>query len=295
MIIIIEGPDGGGKTTLAHYLADKYYLHYHHEGPPPKDIDVVEHYCAVLDSFRGKGAVMDRLALGERIYGPLLRGKDRLGDMGWTVFQRVVSAVGALQVMCLPTFDNCLRAWQSGRVELVTKVKTFQLTYQEYQQRTHGHFIYDYENPGALKDLEFIANKMHVIPPLASGVVGSRTAKFLFVGHRGSNPQAKHDLAFCATVGSSEYLNRAIDLAGYREDEIALMNAYTQDSHRRPIPRVNTVIALGSEASSACRFANVECVPLRHPQYYLRFFYYHIDTFVNELKRIRTLHDHQGR
>jgi MoxR-like ATPase len=67
MIVILEGPDGAGKTTLAEQLAKKYGLVYKHEGPPPPKVNVLEYYGQLLDEARGKNVVFDRLALGERV------------------------------------------------------------------------------------------------------------------------------------------------------------------------------------------------------------------------------------
>ena len=37
-VVVLEGPDGGGKTALANELVRHGYT-YHHEGPPPKNVD----------------------------------------------------------------------------------------------------------------------------------------------------------------------------------------------------------------------------------------------------------------
>jgi hypothetical protein len=60
-ITILEGPDGGGKTTLAHHLRDSYGFRYHHEGPPEKS-DLLVHYATELYNacVDGNNHVFDR-------------------------------------------------------------------------------------------------------------------------------------------------------------------------------------------------------------------------------------------
>lgn len=133
MIIIIEGPDGAGKTTLAHKLATCLNLKYHHEGPPPVDIPPLDHYLGVLEKYRHCSVVIDRFALGERVYGPALRGGDRLGQDGFDAVSRRCLELNAHQIICLPPVDACLQAWMfSGKPELFDKHAQFFEAYARF-------------------------------------------------------------------------------------------------------------------------------------------------------------------
>lgn len=295
MIIILEGVDGSGKTTLARQIQAKFQnVEYHHEGVPPKDVHILEHLGAVLDRYRGKNVVIDRFALGERVYGPVVRGFDQLGDEGWKLIKRLISATGAMEVLCLPSYEVCHRSWSSGREEMFKKEEQFKLFYSRYVALKANQYIYDYTDPLQLEHLLGVCNTLQQIDKmigLPAGMVGSPVADYLFVGERGANPKALHDLPFFATVNSSRFLNDAIRDADYREDQIAFINAYKRDNTPNVIPRnFKTVIALGGEASAVCTAQDVPHKLLYHPQFWKRFHSSRRDEYVRLLRGFRADH-----
>jgi GTPase SAR1 family protein len=87
MLIVIEGMDGTGKTTLAKKLQEKfpqfeYQKPVPSEGPEGQTADYMINWMA--DRFKeirsGANYIMDRINLvSEEIYGPICRGGSRLG------------------------------------------------------------------------------------------------------------------------------------------------------------------------------------------------------------------------
>jgi hypothetical protein len=162
-IVVLEGPDGSGKTTLARALeADLGYV-VRHEGPPPADLeDVFEYYAGklTLAAFEAMstGVVLDRFALGERVYGPLLRGRDRLGDSGWAAMHSCLDACGAFRVLCLPPYHRALETWQSRQLEgreFITSEETFFRTWMEWRtwDLDRGQVTYDWTDESAYSRL----------------------------------------------------------------------------------------------------------------------------------------------
>lgn len=273
MVIIIEGPDGAGKTVLAKQLCSKYNLDYHHEGPPPRHVDALEYYGSILNT--AERTVFDRLALGERIYGPMLRGKDGLGgDNGWRIFNRLVKARCAYQIMCIPPFFSALANWNSGRIELFKDKALFETSYKGFLALSHtADHVYNYLEPNGLKILHTMleAHDRDTVS-LPDRYIGNPAGRYLFVGHQGSNPGALHALPFFSTKNSSGYLWQALDLAGYEDDEYAVVNAYSHN-WQNPVRllRFEKVIALGNAASHLCDEQEVPHVKIPHPQFWKRF------------------------
>jgi hypothetical protein len=80
-MIILEGPDNAGKSTLARQLSKLLEIPQRHsERPDPAwtPLECLEHSSRQL---RPQRAILDRIyAISEPIYGPVCRGKNALGD-----------------------------------------------------------------------------------------------------------------------------------------------------------------------------------------------------------------------
>lgn len=98
MIIVLEGPDASGKTTLGKALAeevDGVYIH----ASAPKRHPLVE-YTATLEGLRPEHIVLDRWHIGEMIYGPKYRGSSGLSRTQFDAVEEYLAGNGALLVHC---------------------------------------------------------------------------------------------------------------------------------------------------------------------------------------------------
>lgn len=299
MITILEGPDGAGKTHLATQLCQRYDAVYHHEGPPPNGIAALTHYGSLLQRARetGENHVFDRLALGERVYGPIFRGKDTLGETGLRLFRRVVRAAGAIEIVCLPPFETVLKHWREKKEDMNKDPGTLRQVYDSFNElsRDGRTLTYDWtrDNEEFLIDL---VGKCGV-DRLPEHFIGDPGAKFLIVGDRGSEPRGSTaNLAFFGETNSSGWLDRMLRLAGFEEHELIFTNAWTwctgTEMFTKPTligpPRPNmTVIALGTAAQAMCKELVIEHHVVPHPQYWRRFFAKDEDGYANRLKACR--------
>jgi thymidylate kinase len=149
MIVIIEGPDGAGKTTFAKGIVGAAY---HHEGQPPAGA------YSLLGYYYGKVAaahaetqgpiVFDRLALGELVYGPILRGGARLTYSDYAAFIKETRKLGAVHVLCLPPKDCARTNWKRRAAvggELFEQEDLFNRTYDAFAKFAPlADVVYDY-------------------------------------------------------------------------------------------------------------------------------------------------------
>jgi len=75
-LIVLEGCDGAGKTTLAAAFASRYGYAIVHATRTPEGEDLVAKYRVIL--ARPGRLVLDRSFVSELVYGPLERGHSRL-------------------------------------------------------------------------------------------------------------------------------------------------------------------------------------------------------------------------
>lgn len=292
MIIILEGPDGAGKTTLANELAETFQLPVYHEGPPPAGEDPFKYYGAKLLAVRHTGAVLDRFALGERVYAPIFRSGDPFADVGWRAYKRIETAANVMTVLCMPNYETAHGNWLSRK-----KSEMFQDRYENIYNGfaalgAECDALYDYTKPEHHRGLFSMLGEWSTRPMLSPQMSGSPYAKYLLVGDRGSaSVGATCNVPFHGMTASSGYLNQALFKSSFQEDEIALVNAWQHDDGRLKrtiLPRMfERVIALGNEAADACAKQGIDYKMVPHPQFYNRFHHDEIDKYVELLESCR--------
>lgn len=140
-LIVLEGCDGSGKTTLANYFVKKYGAVHIHQSYRYAD-KMFTYHTAVLDRAvrlsASKLVVLDRLWASEDIYGCVYRGGTRWPQEGRMV-DRVLLKHGALQIFCLcdpATYADRLKKLANERAELyVSKAEAIA---KEYWSLYHG-------------------------------------------------------------------------------------------------------------------------------------------------------------
>ncbi len=130
MRIVIEGPDGAGKTTLAKCLAVQYGLSHVHSLATPTSVDPFVHYIRrFLDH---PNTVFDRLALSEYVYGPLLRHANRFPVNNYETFENLLHECRVQTIVCLPSWKTCLANWQPD--EVISDVEVLRDAYNRWAE-----------------------------------------------------------------------------------------------------------------------------------------------------------------
>lgn len=96
MILLIEGPDGTGKTTLSQVFQDKYGFDYIHLGP---QADIEETYKNLIETLKNtyKDVVIDRAILSNDVYSEVYGGQ-KLSEKKYTEMIHYIDRV----IVCLP-------------------------------------------------------------------------------------------------------------------------------------------------------------------------------------------------
>lgn len=171
-MIIVEGPDNSGKSTLVKYLADKYKLEVLQplsKGPPSNIEELYSNTKSLILQaiHKGRGCIVDRMPLiGESIYGPICREKDL-----WVPYfdykvrlQKSINTLEPFYIYCRPT-DGMILDMTTHQVkeydteEHLNKIKQNKRlildAYDNYFVNfgNHNFFRYDYNNPQHLGQL----------------------------------------------------------------------------------------------------------------------------------------------
>jgi hypothetical protein len=150
-VIILEGADGSGKSMLASWLRDTHGYAIVKTGPPaPTGNLTVAYLDALHAAIRGQPTVLDRLHIGESIYGPILRGVDRMGAEGLAAIERVVARHNVRLIICSPPWETLVAGWRS-KEDLVKNEATLRTVRERYLEEADrlGLTPYDWTAPNA--------------------------------------------------------------------------------------------------------------------------------------------------
>ncbi len=118
-LIILEGPDGSGKTTLikrtAVHCAELPRMTHHGSYIGVEDVSSI--YLRDVKHARDdthRLHLMDRSWIAEPIYGSAMRGGAcRVSYQQRLWLEETALEAGAVVVLCLPPFEACRAAWAS--------------------------------------------------------------------------------------------------------------------------------------------------------------------------------------
>lgn len=101
-VIVLEGPDGTGKTTLGHALADYmggHYMHLTYRFPKAMNLYHIAALEMVLEKAEEQPVILDRWWLSELVYAYVYRGQT-----AWPAVHRMLQRVALqhnfLYIMC---------------------------------------------------------------------------------------------------------------------------------------------------------------------------------------------------
>lgn len=306
MLIILEGTDLAGKTTLAQHLTELASDLGHvvvnlHAGP--LEGDALETYELSLHrDLRGHAGrdpldpnilvIIDRWHLGEMIYGPLLRGGAKLGAHQFTHVERFLDALGAVRVVVDADWDEIQRRYaERGDALLtltqITEVKAWYISKARQCRWRTVHSPFTHENVVELLMWATVENDRAQRTRSFPGYVGTSWPLLLLVGDEPNGHVAgtQPNPAFLPVYRNSGHiLLEALHASGISSWGLANSADGTDlDALWRALGRPR-VIALGRRADKCLKALSIPSVYVPHPAWVRRFDPHGIARYADKLR-----------
>lgn len=286
MFLIVEGPDGAGKSTLvdnlaiAHYASTGRRAHILKAAPPdPPTRDPFEEYEQQLEEYRTAEqlVICDRWHWGELIYGPLLRGGSRLDKAGWRHVEMFLQALGAVTIYTSTPLEVMERRLGARGDDLI-EIEHLAHLDDRYKWVIHRSALPVIATAGGTRAPQLL--------DAARSLGRTRRSKFIdtYIG----NPSPRLLLFGERRGGPTPHADAAAFVPRRQSSGWALLNHLPEDTWRETgicnalecQPKSvwaglgePPTIALGNVAHSALVSAGVPHTTVPHPQYVRRFHY----------------------
>lgn len=326
LLIIVEGGDGTGKSTLARQVADAlraahplHVVQELHAGPPAPGAHPLDLYARPLYGYRpGRGhhIICDRWHVGEWVYPQLLHRSTRADGPSWRWLNAFLASRGALLVHCDREPSRAAGAVLERGDDLVTpgqaaaSVRAFRNLLATSTVRRFGYDVDSDRAPFAVAEVVALARRLEAeVEPLRRFVtyVGPPDPRYLLLGdvrHEIGRLKAPARVPLLVNPAATRHMGPAFGplpatsghymlthLPGEVENAgVGLANACDVDdvaALHAALGRPATV-ALGVNAWKAAVRANLAVGGVPHPQYWRRFFNSHGAEYGDMIRRAAT-------
>lgn len=294
MLIVLEGVDGAGKSTLTERLCDTLgpgALRLH-SGPLESD-PLREYEWRLKDYVPGSGqhVVCDRWHVGELIYGPLYRGQSRLTEPMRRHVEMYLDRLGAHKLVVSGSITTILSRLTSRGEDYLQPNHLGMVWdfYNEYAYANGWGIVTSDELPshviGLARKKELEAARLN---PFRS-YVGPTHPRHLLLGvRRGQTRHNRPAYESCFvpyTDTSGHYLLEALNATSVQD--VGMANAAEEDvaSLWSTLGRPN-VVALGADAERLARA--VPHSTAYHPSYVKRFQNKNLKAYSQQIKELLT-------
>jgi thymidylate kinase len=295
MIIILEGPDGGGKTTLAEALRallstskmTHVIKHGPYKGVQSEDLSKIYFRSMTQALTYDDNVIMDRSWLSEPIYGHVYRGGANRVDMPRRrMLERVALSRGAVVVHCQPSFEKCADTFiERSDIEYLDTIEQLKLVYNEYEQLKQHTALpiihYDYTED-ALSDLvQQLHDKSYTNNHSGGGCF--RQGNILMLCDKGPRTNVRASAAVVPFInfqdndGPSRMLAETLEREGVTEDQIYWINTQSYLGTPTDPGFINElkpakIFALGNNAYTWALNNDVRAHKLPPPLYHMQNF-----------------------
>ena len=297
MLILLEGVDCGGKSTLANTLArllveaGEQEPTMLHRGVP--QMHPLDEYERCLDWYRpgnGDNVICDRWHIGADVYGPLMRGDQGLDPVVRWHVEAYLKSRGAILVLVEPPSVEEMLARMHRRGEDYINDEQAIHCFEAFRPVVQGSKIFKFkytsdDDPTLLIDLAGVAeDASHKFINFPS-YIGPVWPRVLLLGDKRNTVGGPEDseAAFIPWPGTSgRYLLEALGDV----DDVGIANANETTNLSGLYRRCGCpeVVALGLNAAKACMVAGIPHKVVKHPQYMRRFKHSDIETYGKDIR-----------
>lgn len=138
MVILVEGPDGSGKTTLCNELVKKgyEYIHLSKDGAYKDTNTFYYAFRSLLESKKGQNIVIDRSYISNYVYSTVFEDSDIISPVNLYGMQNLVHIV----VMCIPDRKKYLERFEKLKSERQELYQTMDKVYDTFMKVPYKYF-----------------------------------------------------------------------------------------------------------------------------------------------------------
>lgn len=287
-MIIIEGQNGTGKTTLCKELEKRFNLQYLKIIKNAQaDISKLNYKFYIENSIKlPQNTLFDRFHFGEIVY-PILKndGRKQLESYQQHAIERILNNRGALVIWCQASREFIKKSFKirgEDFIEFSQSDYEFELFNKAYNNSIMTKLIYSPEFSTIEKEEFFkcakilYQNLQKDAAILAKYKSSGKVVKnlIMFIGDKfNENVALPNQHAFSDYKGSSDYLHQALELSGYAS-QFYLTNSNKPENlfleeYYNLSPSI--LISLGKPPSDFLNKIGIPHKSIVHPQYYKRF------------------------
>lgn len=303
MILIVEGENKTGKSTICEYVFNNYENFNYKKFSQPKNDPYIEYMKALKLACEEKSDwVFDRFFVGEPVYGKIYRGKSGLSEAQCRNIQLKLASLNTLVIYCFDSVENITMRFKACGEEFAcekniaetlrlfdVQLSSLFLPCEKHQMKTKSDLL----DTGKLDRLisDYLYKQINFYKTIIGNVVDPR---YIFVGdcHNDKIKKEYKDFFQPFDFGkSSDFLFSSLNKAGIDLSESAFVNSDSNellsflDNSCLSLDKTK-IIALGCKATKVLIDLKYDFIKLNHPQFESRF-YFHSSRFIDQLKEIK--------
>ncbi len=295
MIVLLEGADGTGKTTLGKQLCTEFDMEYVHFGIP--DEHPMDYWFRVLSNVTYP-IVIDRLHLSEEVYGSTYRDGSQLTELQSWCIEGWLEARNTTLVMCFASWDDMQKNQEVsvGPYHGEKQKEVVKRFASQISTMTLPLIIYDYtmETTGnrVRRTLDVRKYAAQTTDWNTRGL-GSTTPNVWLVGEQPNirDQSVRHLDQFPFLSSSGNYLRKAMCSGLFSWSTTHVSNATHRGGMNVDLSeqwerlRKPKVVALGAVANRQLTKYDVPHATVPHPQWWRRFRYSDAEGYTDELRK----------